>query len=138
MDEVYPCVFVGNANHAIAETNARSVESIITLCTFEIAAASYDERDEYIPFDDDDTASMSQLSDAVSTVVSKIESGERILVHCNAGISRSPTVVATAIAICETSSFEDGLNRVIENRSKANPNPALVEKITELYPELFD
>lgn len=138
MDEVYPCVFVGNANHAVAESKNRSVECIITLCTFKIANASYANTDEFIPFDDDETASEMQLTKAVSTVVSKINSGETTLVHCNAGISRSPTVVATAIAVYEKSSFEDGWNRVVEVRPKANQNPVLVEKVEKNYPELFE
>ncbi|MFD1643998.1 dual specificity protein phosphatase family protein [Halohasta litorea] len=42
-----------------------------------------------------------QFNEAVDVLVSALESGETVLVHCSRGASRSPSVAATAIAIVQ-------------------------------------
>lgn len=49
------------------------------------------------------------------------------LVHCRAGISRSTTLLATAIAAEEERSFRDALDEVQTARPPAMPHPALFE-----------
>nr|WP_245757975.1 dual specificity protein phosphatase family protein [Halobiforma haloterrestris] len=50
-----------------------------------------------------------------------------MLIHCKAGISRSSTLVATAIAAEEDRRFREALRIVQEARPFAMPNPALHE-----------
>lgn len=50
-----------------------------------------------------------------------------LLVHCTAGISRSSTLVATALAAEEDRTFHDALALVQDARPHAMPNPALHE-----------
>lgn len=49
------------------------------------------------------------------------------LVHCRAGVSRSATLLATAIAAEERRSFRDALDDVQAARPAAMPHPALFE-----------
>ncbi len=50
-----------------------------------------------------------------------------LLVHCKAGVSRSTTILATALAAEEGREFADALAIVQDARPFATPNPALVE-----------
>jgi len=52
---------------------------------------------------------------------------ENVLVHCAAGISRSVTAVATALAAERDLSFEEAVNLVQESRSQGRPHPELVD-----------
>ncbi|NHN48842.1 dual specificity protein phosphatase family protein [Halostella sp. JP-L12] len=51
----------------------------------------------------------------------------RTLIHCRAGVSRSATLVATALAAEEGREFRDALADVHEARPLAMPHPALHE-----------
>jgi protein-tyrosine phosphatase len=50
-----------------------------------------------------------------------------VLIHCNAGISRSSTLVAATLAAEEKREFSDALGIVHEARPHALPHPALHE-----------
>lgn len=50
-----------------------------------------------------------------------------LLVHCTAGISRSSTLLATALAMAEERSLHDALEIVRDARPLATPHPALHE-----------
>ncbi|MBI4552116.1 MAG: dual specificity protein phosphatase family protein [Candidatus Latescibacteria bacterium] len=56
----------------------------------------------------------------------------RILVHCMAGISRSPSIAMCYLYECGFS-FEDAYDLIKSKRLQANPHPALVESIREYY-----
>lgn len=51
-----------------------------------------------------------------------------LLVHCKAGVSRSATVLAAAMAAEEGTDFRDALDAVHEARPLAMPNPPLHEQ----------
>ena len=52
-------------------------------------------------------------------------SDEPVLVHCAAGISRSATVITTAVAAEECRPFDDVLAELEQHRTRASPHPAL-------------
>ena len=51
-----------------------------------------------------------------------------VLVHCKAGVSRSTTLVATALAAAEDRPFREALDLVQRVRPIATPHPALHEQ----------
>jgi protein-tyrosine phosphatase len=53
--------------------------------------------------------------------------GYRCFVHCDAGVSRSPSVIAAAIALDEEKSYEKALIDVRSTYKIANPNRFLNE-----------
>lgn len=69
----------------------------------------------------------SEFDRAVEIVREAMKQDENILVHCAAGVSRSVTTVATAIAAEEGRSFEAGLECVHESREVPDPHPDLRE-----------
>lgn len=81
-------LFVGDS---LAPSTADGDAFVVTLCGYTV-----DETDVHIPFDDSPDFDANQFEEAVDVVVEKLRDGERVLVHCNAGINRSPAVAATA------------------------------------------
>ncbi len=52
---------------------------------------------------------------------------DNTLVHCMAGMSRSPTIAATVLAYRNDGSFEHHLNEIAKVRSIVNPDPNLLK-----------
>jgi atypical dual specificity phosphatase len=65
------------------------------------------------------------FSAAVETTRERIHADGTVIVNCAAGISRSSTVIATAIAAEDDLSFEDAVEEIRDTRPRARPHPKL-------------
>ena len=57
--------------------------------------------------------------------------GGRVLVHCSAGESRSPTIVIAFLISTRGCSFLEAFNLVKERRPSINPNPSFVAQLKQ-------
>lgn len=57
---------------------------------------------------------------------------ENILVHCNAGVSRSPTVVISYLMASEHLSYDGAFEKVNSKRSCIKPNSGFVQQLRSL------
>lgn len=62
---------------------------------------------------------------AVWNTRKQIQLGNTVLVHCNAGVSRSVAVASTVIAQIEDIEFNEALSMIKSERPIANPHPDL-------------
>lgn len=80
-----------------------------------------------IPMNDDgeeDDCSVLHITEAVEVLHDWLSTKEnRVIVHCAAGISRSPTVVIAYLIQKKGMSFEDALDLVHRKRDIVRPNP---------------
>ncbi|KAG0735799.1 hypothetical protein G6F57_010447 [Rhizopus arrhizus] len=60
---------------------------------------------------------------------------EPILVHCLAGVSRSPTVVAAYLMVTEKRRFKEALALIKRVRPFVNPNPGFLNQL-RLFQEM--
>lgn len=65
-----------------------------------------------------------------------ILSGNRVMVHCFAGISRSVSVVITYFMVYKGWSFNIALNHLKHCRRKANPHPNYIPILLEIESKL--
>jgi hypothetical protein len=70
------------------------------------------------------------LRAAVETVAGLLRSGTATLVHCSAGMSRSPAVGGAGLALASGCSFGEGLKAVTESGA-TDVSPGLWEAIQE-------
>lgn len=69
---------------------------------------------------------------AVDIALERLEAGDKLLVHCGAGISRSVAVAATALTYYRNSKFPDQLGRVVDKRE--SPGIAIeLKRLGEKY-----
>ncbi|KAG6844253.1 hypothetical protein H0H87_008425 [Tephrocybe sp. NHM501043] len=89
---------------------------------------------------DDPSASLDKVIDAANALI--IEScglrtggpyaGKKILIHCSAGISRSPTIaVAFLVKVCGLT-LKDALGRVVRARPVVRPNAGFFDQLKRL------
>jgi protein-tyrosine phosphatase len=72
---------------------------------------------------------------AVEYVLSALERGDRVLVHCQAGVSRSCGVCCAVLTDHEDISLPDAYQMVREAREIVNPAPEIVESMEQFAGE---
>jgi predicted protein tyrosine phosphatase len=65
---------------------------------------------------------------AVNEAVTRWEAGNRVLVHCSAGASRSPAVAATAVSLSTDRTLETAFQQLKERRAAVEPHEALLRQ----------
>ena len=123
MDKIRGNLYIGD-KHEAGERNRLDLNQIVhvvTLC---------DDKTEYTTIHHpmvDGENDQADFNRAVEIVLKAMEEDQNVLVHCASGMSRSVTVVATAIADADEISFSEGLEIVAEHRSEANPHPDIID-----------
>ncbi|KOX68685.1 Dual specificity protein phosphatase 19 [Melipona quadrifasciata] len=76
----------------------------------------------------------SDLSVAIKKCIKIINEhrNENILVHCNAGVSRSPAIVISYIMVYEKVSYDDAYTKVKNVRNCIKPNEGFVQQLKKL------
>jgi hypothetical protein len=62
------------------------------------------------------------IQEEAQWVIDRLLKGERVLVHCQAGFNRSPTICCAVLILLEALSAEEALERVREHRPWARPD----------------
>lgn len=76
------------------------------------------------------------FKDCLRIIEEEKSEGGVVLVHCNCGVSRAPTVVIAYLMMTEKISYEDALARVKQVRAIVNPNEGFVGQLRLLEDEL--
>ena len=92
---------------------------------------------------DSPTASLSKVTGNAcrfidGAIAPKSEDGNpgKLLVHCSAGISRSPALVVAYLMKCRDMSLKNALGLVVRARPQSLPNPGFLRQLKELDQEL--
>ena len=80
---------------------------------------------DHHPLEDEQVNDHQQFSKAVTTTRNHIRNDGTVLVNCSVGVSRSATVIATAIAAEDGISFDATVAEIRETRPRARPHPKL-------------
>lgn len=72
---------------------------------------------------------------AADHVIDCKERGDSVLVHCQAGVSRSPTICCVAIAVTEGKTAEDALEEIERLHPRTNPEPRVWESAVRFVDE---
>ena len=140
MDQVGSDLFVGTL--ADANDNQcldKDAITVIVSLTHDTPDVSNQAFDIYsIPLIDGPQNNRDKFSNAVQETVTALRDDERVLVHCAAGGSRSPTVAATALALACDMELEDAIQQVADNRDAVDPHEALLRQAAHVYTDLKD
>lgn len=82
----------------------------------------------------------STLEAAIEIIESALKSSGgrgRILVHCSAGVSRSPTIVVGYLMKQRGMSLKEALGHVLRVRPQVSPNSGFLQQLKELEVDLF-
>eukprot|EP00002_Diphylleia_rotans_P013855 TRINITY_DN2698_c0_g2_i1.p1 TRINITY_DN2698_c0_g2~~TRINITY_DN2698_c0_g2_i1.p1 ORF type:complete len:201 (-),score=67.09 TRINITY_DN2698_c0_g2_i1:165-767(-) len=125
LHKVIEGLFVGSQDAAInAEAlQANNVKNILCVATGIETSPPEGVTVHKIPILDVDSEDLlSALDKCYETIDAAIKDGG-VLIHCNAGISRAPSVTTAYLIKSQKLSFEDAFDKVKAARPQANPNP---------------
>lgn len=86
-----------------------------------------------VPMVDGPRNDQEQFERAVTRVLSCLDTGDDLLVHCSAGASRSPAVAATAIALYDDIRLEVAFEQIWTRREVTDPHEAVVRQAALVY-----
>jgi len=133
--EILPCLFIGNQRDAsnkerlveLGITHIINVTAQLPL-NFEGEGFSY----KRLPATDSGSQNLKQyFAEAIEFIDSARDSNGRVLVHCQAGVSRSPTIVLAYLMARSQSSLIEAFNLVKELRPIIAPNLNFMGQLLE-------
>ena len=89
----------------------------------------------HVPLVDHGTPTVAELHDAAATVSALVQQGHEVLVHCHAGVERTPMVVCAALVMLGWS-LTDAYQLVLEVRPEAAPTDGQLAVLRALSVEL--
>jgi hypothetical protein len=84
----------------------------------------------YLPTIDDDAPSIEHLDLGVSFIREVIQSGEKVYIHCGAGVGRAPTMAA-AYLIAEGCSLDEALGKIKKVRPFITITPVQMAQLKQ-------
>ncbi|KAH7109958.1 protein-tyrosine phosphatase-like protein [Dactylonectria macrodidyma] len=87
---------------------------------------------------DSPSSSISEAIKTTNTIIDSVaEADGKVLVHCSAGISRSPTLIAAYLMSRQDMSLKEALGAIVSARPAVCPNPGFIRQLRDLDTELF-
>lgn len=114
--------YVGNEHAADSARNDRSFEYVLSATSDPKSMTTH-----HCPLVDGPDNDYRAFADAVDVTGDLLGRDGSTLVHCKVGVSRSPALLATAVAVAERRSLRDALRVVDDARPIAMPHPAVLE-----------
>jgi len=130
--EVRDDVYISNGG--AARRYGDEFEHVLTLSRDDVHSnvGSHEHTTQHFPLYDGPQTSQDDFEKAVGAAIKMIDTHDgSVLVHCQAGISRSSTVLIAALAYIDDSTFEEAYDEVWEAKPSIAPHPALREKALE-------
>lgn len=130
--QVWERLFLGSLADAerLAKSNPHRITAVLTLCPQPPRSKAIGA--EYFHFSvADDRPIPAGLLDTIFFALSKNIRLGRVLVHCVAGSSRSPIIIAAWMQIVGYRNIEECLSEIVRLRPIVDPSPVLLASIKE-------
>ncbi|XP_065206526.1 dual specificity protein phosphatase 19 [Planococcus citri] len=131
--KVLPWIYIGSQDVA-HDHNMLKENGITHILSIGVPCPTYDDiSTTFIEAYDTEEFDIKRTFDVCFEIIDGVrESSGIVLVHCNAGISRSATIVAAYLIRHRGINHEEALEILKKERPKINPNPGFV-KVLENY-----
>ena len=87
---------------------------------------------------DEEDSVIAEIVQKACDIIDAAEAAEgRVLVHCSAAISRSPTIVTGYLMKRRGIALKESLTMVVNARAVVSPNPGFLRQLSEMEKEVF-
>lgn len=138
MDEVISGLYVGTSQDAGSQSllHTHDIDTVVSLTYADPdGTVPQDIELQSIPMMDGPRNDPDEFDRAVTAVFDSHRKGNRVLVHCSAGASRSVAVTAVVVALVEECDIERAFQMVSDSRAVADPHDALRRRAQSSWSE---
>nr|XP_028586151.1 dual specificity protein phosphatase 5 [Podarcis muralis] len=138
--EILPFLYLGSAYHA---SKCESLANLNITALLNVSRKSSEPfTDQYcykwIPVEDNHTADISShFQEAIEFIDCTRRAGGKILVHCEAGISRSPTICMAYLMKMRKFRLEEAFDYIKQRRSLISPNFGFMGQLLQYESEIL-
>ncbi|KAM8924513.1 dual specificity protein phosphatase 5 [Pelodytes ibericus] len=138
--EILPFLYLGSAYHASTLDFLTNLHITALLNVSRKSTDTFIDQYLYkwIPVEDNHTADISShFQEAIEFIDTVRRSGGRVLVHCEAGISRSPTICIAYLMKTKRFSLEEAFEYIKQRRNLISPNFSFMGQLLHYESEVF-
>lgn len=135
--QVNEYLFIGSrsASDDIELLKSLNITNVLQLLDFEIPLENPDIDLHYLFLQDHpDSNILEILPECIQYIHNCISDQRKVLVHCNAGVSRSGAIVTAYIMASQVLNFERALEHVQSKRACVDPNDGFAEQLRSCDP----
>lgn len=109
------------------------IRTVVSLIEDNVADRNHMNRRCYRSFAllDNDANPQEQVDAAIYNVAGEIEAQQNFLVHCHAGMSRSPAILTAALALVEDKTFDEALEYMRNEYHATSIQPELEKQVRQ-------
>lgn len=132
MTKIWERLYLGNLKDAeqLARSNPQRITTVISLCRRQAVHRAAKVIYIHIPIPDSRPISPQKFEDIMFAMAIGVRQGN-LLVHCLAGMSRSPILIAAWLHRCGYAGIDKALSEIAELRRLA-PSQTLLKSVKEL------
>lgn len=138
--EILPGLYLGDSLHSAQQDTLREL-GITSLLNVSTTCKNLFEKDfDYmnIPVNDNDSANIScWFDEAIHFIDNARDKDGKVLVHCQAGVSRSATVCIAYIMYKNNMQLEEAFDHVRSRRGVISPNLNFMQQLKEYEKDIF-
>jgi dual specificity phosphatase 12 len=139
MDQILPGLWVGDLHSAkdADALTANNIHSILTVMRGRFSVPETFFRHQ-IPLDDVEDADVLQhMIPSITFIQAELDKGKGILVHCQAGTSRSATIAAAYIMYSQNVDASTAIDLIRKVRSSISPNAGFIVQLEIFHQASF-
>ncbi|KAH9933812.1 uncharacterized protein B0H18DRAFT_982187 [Fomitopsis serialis] len=131
MDEVVPGLWIGDLSSALNAEKLRehNIHSVLTAMRGRVRIHEAFKKLQINLDDTEDADVLGHLVAAIQFIEAELEKGRAVLVHCQAGLSRSVTIVAAYLMYVQHIDYEAALDLIRNVRPNIQPNDGFLRQL---------
>ncbi|KAJ7247897.1 hypothetical protein B0H12DRAFT_1186698 [Mycena haematopus] len=139
MDEIIPGLFVGDLPSAKDTENlkANNIFSILSAMRGRVTISETFVRHQILLDDTEETDVLVHFIPAITFIQAELDKGRGVLVHCQAGMSRSVTIVAAYLMYTRNIDTQAALDIIRQARPNIDPNPGFLQQLEIFHQASF-
>ncbi|EJD00661.1 uncharacterized protein FOMMEDRAFT_22408 [Fomitiporia mediterranea MF3/22] len=135
MDEVTPGLWIGNI-HAASDSallRANNIHSVLSCMRGKVRVAETFTHFQIQLDDTEDADALAFFPQCISFIENELDQGRGVLVHCQAGMSRSATIAAAYLMYAEQLDAQTALEKIVKARPGTQPNDGFLAQLDIFY-----
>jgi len=128
--QVWERLYVGARNDAerLYSSNPHGITSVVSLCEDKVLRRNPSVNYLHIPLRDAMPVGVGQFDAIIDAIAENIRWGI-VLLHCTAGVSRSPIMIAGWMHVCGYKNVDAALLEIKKLRPIVSPSPVLLKSV---------